>query len=199
MKKITLLLIFIHSISFSQIQYHSDSSFFFQKIYEIELPKQEIREKVNEWIAISFKNSNNVIKLNTEDKIILKGKLNNSDIDFDLITEFKDGRYKILLNNITKLEKPLDYQKYYKGGKMVSFEEFLIIAEDDLRSNSDLKERLIKKTLKNESIMKASYTSTEARYKDWYQDQETIKFKIPAIAKSLNSFIKSEIKSNDDW
>ena len=199
MKKFLLLLILIPSVSFSQIQYNTDSSFVFQEVYEVQLSKPEIRKKVNEWIALNFNNSNNVIKLNSEDKIIVKGNLGKPDIDFDLITEFKDGRYKILIDNISELDKPLYYDILYKDGKMLSFEKYLQFSEELIRSSTDIKEKYIRKVLDNETAMKSGYFTTEGILKDWYLDQETIKSKIPLMAKSLYSYIQTDIKSADDW
>jgi len=195
MKKFLLLLILIPSVSFSQIQYNPDSSFVFQEVYEVPFSKQEIKTKANEWIALNFNNSNNVIRLNTEDKIILKGNLGKPDIDFDLITEFKDGRYKIIIDNISELSKPLYYDTFCKDGKMVSFEEYSLLTEEHLKSTSGIKEKNIRKYIENEPVMKTGYFT----YKDWYLDQETIKSKIPLMAKSLYSYIQTDIKSADDW
>ena len=45
----------------------------YTEVVEVELTKQEIHQKINEWIAINYKSAQDVIQLNTEDKIIIKG------------------------------------------------------------------------------------------------------------------------------
>lgn len=121
MKKVIYFLVFLPLISFSQIQYDSDGNLFFEKVYESDQSKQDLKGNINEWVAINFNDANNVIKMNSEDKIITKGTFKlpvtsngytyNYDINFDLITDFKEGKYKILFNNIfLKHEQNLNFQ-----------------------------------------------------------------------------------------
>jgi len=197
MKKFLLLLILIPPVSFSQIQYNPDSSFVFQEVYEVPFSKQEIKTKANEWIALNFNNSNNVIRLNTEDKIILKGNLGKPDIDFDLITEFKDGRYKLIINNISKLERPLDFYQIVKDGKLISFDEYLKFMEDRLKETG-IKEKYIKKTLEKKN-MDASYLMAKEQYKLIRIKEESLRVQIIEIGKSLFNYFQTDLKSTDDW
>ena len=73
MKKILLLLVLIPYFSNGQIQYKDDGSIYFDKVYQVDLEKEEIKSRVNEWMALNFNDSNNVIKMNTNDKIIANG------------------------------------------------------------------------------------------------------------------------------
>ncbi len=198
MRNITIFLILIHFSSFAQIKYHSDSTFYFESVYKVELNKQEIRNKTNEWIALNFKNSNNVIKMNSEDKIIAKGNLDSPDKDFDLIIEFKEDRYKILIDNIQKFDKPVDYDIYYKNGKMVDYDEYLKLMPETLRSMG-AEEKIIKKAINNESIMKIGYNSTKLDYENWHLKNQSIKSKLSNIANSLYSYINNENQSQNDW
>ena len=45
----------------------------YSEVVEVDLTKQEIHQKINEWIAINYKSAQDVIQLNTEDKVSLKG------------------------------------------------------------------------------------------------------------------------------
>ena len=72
MKKLLFTLVLLISFgSYSQeINKTNDG---YTEVVEVELTKQEIHQKVNEWIAINYKSAQDVIQLNTEDKVILKG------------------------------------------------------------------------------------------------------------------------------
>ena len=71
MKKVLLLLMFIPLITFGQ-ELNKDSNGY-SEVVEVELTKKEIHQKLNEWIVINYKSAKDVIQLNTEDKIIIKG------------------------------------------------------------------------------------------------------------------------------
>jgi hypothetical protein len=198
MRNITIFLILIHFSTSAQIKYHADSTFYFESVYKVELNKEEIRNKTNEWIALNFKNSNNVIKMNSEDKIIAKGNLDSPDKDFDLIIEFKEDRFKILIDNIQKFDKPIDYDKYYKNGKMVDYDEFLKLMPETLRSMG-AEEKIIKKAINSELMMKTSYNTTKLDYENWHLKNKGIKSKLSNIANSLYSYINNENQSQNDW
>ena len=71
MKKILFLLLFIPLMSIGQSINKTNDGY--TEVVEVELSKQEIHQKINEWIAINYKSAQDVIQLNTEDKIIIKG------------------------------------------------------------------------------------------------------------------------------
>ena len=71
MKKVLLLLLFIPLITIGQ-KLNKDSNGY-TEVVEVELTKQEIYQKLNEWVAVNYKSAQDVIQLNTEDKIIIKG------------------------------------------------------------------------------------------------------------------------------
>ena len=71
MKKLIILLVFIPLVSFGQkLNNNSDG---YTEVIEVALTKKEIHQKLSEWIALNYKSANDVIQLNTEDKIVLKG------------------------------------------------------------------------------------------------------------------------------
>jgi hypothetical protein len=53
----------------------------YTEVVEVELSKKEIHQKLNEWIAVNYKSAQDVIQLNTEDKIIIKG---NFSVNFSI-------------------------------------------------------------------------------------------------------------------
>ena len=70
MKKLlfTLALLITTNIYSQSINKTNDG---YTEVVEVELTKQQIHQKLNEWIAFSYKSANDVVQLNTEDKIIL--------------------------------------------------------------------------------------------------------------------------------
>ena len=62
---------FIPLITFGQ-ELNKDSNGY-SEVVEVELTKKEIHQKAIEWVALNYKSANDVIQLNTEDKLVLKG------------------------------------------------------------------------------------------------------------------------------
>jgi hypothetical protein len=71
MKNLLFLLLFIPLVSFGQ-KLNKDSNGY-TEVIEVELSKKDIHQKINEWIAINYKSAQDVIQLNTVDKIVTKG------------------------------------------------------------------------------------------------------------------------------
>ena len=77
----------------------------YQEVVDVELSQKEIHQKINEWVALNYKSAQDVIQLNTEDAIILKG---NFSVNFRVQTisviyrinntlkfSIRDGKYKV--------------------------------------------------------------------------------------------------------
>ena len=47
----------------------------FTEVIEVELSKEEIYNKIKEWVAINYKSAQDVIQLDSKDKIIIKGNI----------------------------------------------------------------------------------------------------------------------------
>ncbi len=103
MKKLILILLFIPLVSFGQLV--NDDSTGYSNVYEVEMSKKEIHQKLNEWIGFTYNSANDVVQLNTEDKIIVKGSV---PINFEfykrvfeigvrhtLSFSIRDNKYKI--------------------------------------------------------------------------------------------------------
>ena len=103
MKKYLFLLLFISLVSFGQELNKTNDGY--TEVVDIELSKKEIYQKVNEWVALNYNSAKDVIQLNTEDKVIVKG---NFTINFKvtkyvftyrihntLTFSIRDNKYKI--------------------------------------------------------------------------------------------------------
>ena len=90
-------------ISFSQSIKRTETGY--SNIFNTDKTVEEVYRKSKEWIVVNFKSANDVIQLDTSDKIIVKGKLpfslNPSGIKVDYIGDLtltiaiRDGRYKV--------------------------------------------------------------------------------------------------------
>ena len=100
-----VMLLMTFSIYAQQINKDKNGVFL---VVEVDLTKKEIYQKVNEWIAINYKSANDVIQLNTEDKVILKGnylfqyqtfgeyeRLIDFRLEHRLSISIKENKYKI--------------------------------------------------------------------------------------------------------
>ena len=103
MKKIIIL--FLLSTITGLSQEVNENSSGYTSIYEVEMSKKEIHQKINEWIGYTYNSANDVVQLNTEDKIIVKGSI---PINFEfykrvfeigvrhtLSFSIRDNKYKI--------------------------------------------------------------------------------------------------------
>ena len=71
-KHIYLFLIVLISLSVNAQEINKTNDGY-TEVVDVKLTKKEIQQKVNEWIAVNYKSANDVIQLNTEDKVIAKG------------------------------------------------------------------------------------------------------------------------------
>lgn len=129
MKKLLILLIGLTTnVIFSQTI--NKEGYGYTEIVNVDsLKKVEIYQKLKEWVGISYKSANNVVQLDTEDKIIVKGNfivgLSNGSISIDmvvvndLIFSIKDYRYKIDLN-INEMYST-NYPEYKTRGDKLRF------------------------------------------------------------------------------
>ena len=102
MKKLLILLL-LPLFSFGQELNKTNDGY--TEVVDIELSKKEIYQKVNEWVALNYNSAQDVIQLNTEDKVIVKG---NFTINFkvqkyvftyrihnSIVFSIRDNKYKI--------------------------------------------------------------------------------------------------------
>lgn len=121
---IFIFTIFISSIFRGQVVMDSlNKNIYLRSIHQIDKNKIELRENSLEWIAKSFNNSNHVIRINNEDKILAKGlfvtgeKYDNgyggvyieTKVNYTLDIEFKDSKYKIEIFDLIISSESLPY------------------------------------------------------------------------------------------
>lgn len=114
MKRILLILL-VPFLSYSQAKIDDATNVIYLKeVRQVEGSSEELKKKASEWIAKSYNNSNYVTRLDESDNIIVKGGFDvgadytnygvtifsKRDIDYTLDLAFREGRYKIEINNL---------------------------------------------------------------------------------------------------
>ena len=140
MKKLILLLLFIPLVSFGQILNEDKTSY--TEVVEVDANKAEIQQQLLGAIAVMYKSAQDVIQLNTEDKIIAKGNfefnmiagvvagknvIGSYRINNTLTLGIKDQKYRIQLN---------PYSMSYQG-KEINPSVIPIFMTDDILPKPD--------------------------------------------------------------
>lgn len=210
MKKIILLLL-ISFLSYSQEQ--KDNGYF--KVFQTTKSNSEVYQKAKEWTAITFKSAQNVIQLDKEEKIILKGNLPytsfsyiNNKIsptsfkgEFMMTVAIREGRYKVDVDfdGSTWAES---YPQFKNEWSKLDF----------LWKNTS-KEELLSKSLKQFDVEEKPYGISKkawakARqemidnfnntYKAYLMTKESLDEQILLIFNSLSGYIDKET-TEEDW
>lgn len=190
-----LLLLLLPLVTYGQFSIDSISKECnFSQVYELNLDKTKIHDKSEEWIALNFTDSNEVIKLNNENKIIVKGIFEKDQtvgtIKFILSISFKDMKYKL---DIKEFTTDFNGQPIPISGGVYSFEDYkaeMYKAYESLPTKM-AKKYFLKHYLSQEELVK---NHKIAESKKIYTI-ELIKSK--SIAEDLNNFIKSI--DNNNW
>ncbi len=115
--RIILILIFILKGFTGDTQVIIDSingRIYIDRVQEIGLNKDQLKEKANRWVAKTYNNSNYVTRINNDDNILTKGIFtvganfrsygmviySERNIEYTLDLKFKDGRYKIEISDL---------------------------------------------------------------------------------------------------
>jgi len=217
MKNLLFIFLFLPTIINAQFEVDTlNQKIYFSKVYEVTKTKKETHQKVNEWIALNFKDATSVIKLNTEDKIIVKGIFNrtyyymdqpvNTKVHFILECSIRANRYKIDLYDFTEsniyngstIEAPINdffkyltYESYVKETKKVYNEIF-----------SQYKSKSMIKELKKEYDKKFNDTiKLKQEFNDAIDGMNTKNNKIKIHSESITNSIYEYVnkKESDDW
>jgi len=222
MKKIIFLItLCISSVSFSQTLNTNENGYY--KIFKTDsLSRKEIHDRAMEWIALNYKSANDVIQLDSEDKIIVKG---NFDVYYNnykqvyyhtLIIAVKDYKFKVdvILNSfrvdISNLK--VDVQNgYLSTNKEEIFERF----QNDPRLTEDYQKkemidefvksglsekRAIKEWEKSKKDIMSSIPKTidDVDMKPILMNAHKIKEKVSNIFDSIELYVNKS-KSDDEW
>ena len=136
-----LLFLLIPLISFGQLKHTEEGILYYEEVVSVEKDASTIHDAIEEFLATYAGDSNYAIKLNKEDQILSKGNIpivGPNHLNIVLNTEFKEGRYRILIDEILLNNKApftdnkdvntqvaLDQMEkmYIKQGKLSEFQE----------------------------------------------------------------------------
>jgi len=207
MKKLLLLLFVTTLFSVNAQKINDDGKGYFE-VYKTELTIKETNQKVVEWIAENYKSAKDVIQLNTEKKIILKGNFlvpmmaNDLSVNYrvhkTLTFSFRDGRYKIDL-----VPTRISY-----NGTDVDATQFSQFITDETMSKEYYTEYSTQAAKDN--FIKMGYSDKKAQkmvekylpkladinYENYLNNKKEWNNSIKATFQNINEFIN---KSEDDW
>ena len=216
-KKIILIcLLFLHNNSYSQNLNKSSNGYV--EVVEVELTKQEIYQKINEWIASNYKSAQDVIQLSKfyryiDDKIMVKGNYTfQSGFEDDgiygvrttLTFSFRDNKYKIDLIPNSMFDKsnmedlPLEgMTQFFKN--MPSFKEYKNVLRKNeisrLQKFRFSENRASKRVDKQQTpeVVASLYNQQKNSFYNWNSS-------IMKIFKEIKDYVnKSNDDDDDDW
>jgi len=222
MKNLLILSILLaNTVIFSQT-INNDKNGYYEIIKVDSLSKQQIYDSSKEWIALNYKSANDVIQLDTENKIIVKGVfkipyLNNEQIyNHSLIFSFKDSRYKVeIILNTMRINLSTKITNIENGYLSTNREEiYKQIISNPLYQEKNIKtnfleqfkkmglseKKALKEWEKNKTVMLSSIpkSSNDINLEAITQNIEVIRIKVKNIFDSIEKSIK-DYSSNDGW
>ncbi|MEM7085400.1 MAG: hypothetical protein AAF489_04415 [Bacteroidota bacterium] len=209
MKKLLLLLFLLFTASsIAQFSWNDEGELIFKKVYELDRPKAALKEAASKWLALTFKNSKNVIRHDTENSIIGKGTFSiiihsqgydfPGSIDFVIDLAFKEGRYKLELYDYRYYTDAYDQIKSpIIDSESYSFErhrEFTRQQIDIFMPEGSPGRRIALKRLENPKKSKADYEMALEKYRRMHK---TTVSKSKALISNLVKYLANA--EEDDW
>lgn len=202
MKTIYIIVLLFSTSLFAQFKVDTiQKNVSYSKIFEAkDFSVKTIHDKSKEWLAMTYKDVNSVLELDTDSKMIGHGVFNadyksgsyNIDMPFeyDIIISIKEGRYKLEFLNYKALVQGNEYP----------VENYLVFKEDDLLD-------LYKKQLaeSKDMITRAAFKSQmkpkkiAKRYKDSKISTELLISQFKQDAEQSAESLFNYIKTKEDW
>ena len=213
MKKYLFLLLFIPLISFGQSINKTNDGY--TEVVEVELTKQQIHQKLNEWIAFTYKSANDVVQLNTEDKIILKGNFRVNlqvtttkkfvfgyIISNSLSFSIRDNKYKIDLipsgvsSSLDGADVGVAMVSQFIMPEMTKDEhlEMVTTTSKEAWLNYGYSEKKAQKMLEKYTLKRIDKT-----YADYIVNKSIFKSEIELFFDSAKNYVTQTNSDDDDW
>ena len=203
MKNILILILF-PLISFGQTIKRTENGY--SNVYTTDKTTEQVYSKAKEWIALNFKSANDVIQLDTSDKIIIKGLLpfsiNSAGIKIDYIGDItltiaiREGRYKVdvdFIGQFSSVAYPSIKLDWATVGatKIFNKEELLSFTINSFNNSpypltKRQKEKAIKEAVKN----------NDAAYSAYLANTKSFDNTIESLFSSINDGINT---IEEDW
>lgn len=210
MKKLILLL-FIPLMSIGQSINKTNDGY--TEVVEVELTKQQIHQGLNEWVAVSYKSAKDVIQLNSEDKIVLKGnftinlKIHSFSFDYRINAQttfsIRDNKYKIDLIplDVTHISGNYDVGLYFINefinDLQFSKDEYLPISINKQKDALMMIGKSEEKALK--SAEKTSTKRLDKNYENYLTNKPVWDNQISSTFKSIKDYVAQSNSDDDDW
>lgn len=205
-----LLLIFVFCFGphiFGQVSIDSLSgTISLRNVHKVEGNAKALKIKASEWTAKAYNDSNNAIKLSSEDKIISKGSFEvGADysnlgitvftprkIDYILELDFKDNRYRIEITNISSSAQGYEHNEIPLY--ISDFDFYKSYYQNFIDGYKGSGKKAMQKRLENEKKSKKDY---QALVDFGTQIINQISKELNRIDRSLFVYMTSE--QDDDW
>ncbi len=183
----------------------------YTEVVDVALTKKEIHQKINEWIAVNYKSAQDVIQLNTEDKVITKG---NFIVNFSVMKSvvayrihnsltfsIRDNKYKIDLvpnrvsSDLVGGDVDASFLTQYISSTASTKNEFIEYQEKlarNLYSKMGYSEKKTKKWINKLS------STWEDMYSNYLLDKPVWDDEIKSTFQSIKDYV-AQSNSNDDW
>lgn len=118
--RLIILILLLPILSFAQIT-KIDNIYTYEKIVETEMSTDYIYSKAKAWIALNYVSANDVIQLDSNNKLISKGifttnYMGSGKFRHTLIIDIKDNKYRITIKNFSYVDGNSDLP--LEGGLM---------------------------------------------------------------------------------
>lgn len=196
---ITIIFITLTISAYSQKFTDDQGLFHYNNVVEIPKEKQEIKALLDKWIAINFKNSNYVTKLNTEDAILVKGsfKILKANVpttfEFTMDLAIKDGKYKLEIYDLSEFISYMAYSIDVMNPENFTYEIFKAKCVSLADGVSFGKNMMLKKT-ENQKFMDKHYDQSKTEMTEVYN---SVKAQVESIAESIKSYVENN--KVGDW
>ncbi|MCM8568872.1 hypothetical protein NE848_05755 [Gramella jeungdoensis] len=191
MRKIAFLLIILMTgIINAQLKVNENGSVYYEEVVETKKSISEVHDAIEQFLATNSGNSNYTIKINEDDKILSKGNINvigPNKLEVVLNTEFKPGRYRILMDPISWNGKfPLAPEMNFDKGK----------------AKEEMKQMYINKGMEKTYNKKDEKGEIDSDIQEFVDMQTMLydkaKEKLNSFATSLKEYV-SNYKKDSDW
>jgi len=201
MKKLLLVLLFVPFTCFAQ-EINKESNGW-TKVVNIEMSADDIYTKVNEWVAETYKNPDEVSKLNSKSKVIVGGNLSVNFLtqgqsipywlEHTVSISIRDNKFKIdvtvgnmMAQQFSTIKTPASQVGF--GYTKLSKEGYMEMSKESLKSIYSGK-----KLEKN--YQKFVVDKIDTSYPEYESSYQNMVDKISSLYKS----IEDKVNSSDDW
>ncbi|MEP3838892.1 MAG: hypothetical protein ABJM36_14665 [Algibacter sp.] len=194
--RVIAFFLLISFCSYSQDFKDEFGVFHYKDIVEVDKSKDDIRKIINKAVAINFKDSNHVVKLDTENNLIVKSNLNTRKglLDFIMDIEYKEGKYKIEFYQFPIIKTDYNLDSPIVDSTTFTKEFLRKICANKIEQSRESIKKIMTKRLERESYFNTMYKRTKKEVSLVYSH---VKLTVSDLASKIkNEVLKKEVS---DW